>query len=64
MRKTLFALLLGLAALTAAACGNSSGTTAPGSSTETLAPIESPSESTTSESPAPVESTEASPAAS
>jgi ABC-type glycerol-3-phosphate transport system substrate-binding protein len=64
MRKTLFALLLGLAALTAAACGNSSSSTAPGSSTETLAPIVSPSESTMPESPAPVESTEVSPASS
>ncbi len=60
MRNLLLALFIGLAALSAAACGNSGSTTAPADS---LTPVESPSEVTT-ESESPAESTEPSPAAS
>ena len=60
MRNLILALFIGLAALSAAACGNSGSTTAPGDS---LAPVVSPSDSTT-ESEAPLDSTEPSPAAS
>lgn len=59
MRKTLVALLLGLTALAAAACGTTGTTSAP---VDSLTPIESPSDSVSSEAPA--ESVEASPEAS
>jgi ABC-type glycerol-3-phosphate transport system substrate-binding protein len=51
MRKTLLALALGLTALAAAACGGSSGSPAASDILQSVAPIESPSESM-----APVES--------
>ena len=59
MRKTLLALLLGLTALAAAACGTTGSTTAPDGS---LTPIDSPSDALPSDAPA--ESMEPSPAAS
>jgi len=60
MRNLLLALFIGLAALSAAACGNSGTTTAP---VDSLTPVESPSEVTT-ESESPADSMEPSPAAS
>jgi hypothetical protein len=57
MHKTLVAIVLGLTALTAAACNNGGGTstpgasTAPGDSVESMAPVESPLPSDMLESP-------------
>jgi len=57
MRKILFAITLGLAALTAAACNNGGGTSSPspsalpGDSVESMAPVESAAPSDLLESP-------------